>query len=324
MATKSLDNAFYVEDMTSLRYAIPFIKAAKKLLDKRVHLVYNEGIHQHKYNSIQGHMSRFLLVCQENEVEAVSYRDLVYEAIYARDFEVGSLFCVENVAKKIKCNKYYSFQHGFDYSALHKNEPNATYLVTEEHFKNDLNDLGVNALIQPIPLVFWDWDSYVEEMVLTNPHFKDGKIATLFYPEEGLEDLFRQVQSFLKSKGYKTYIKQRSKNQSVPSRYDNVFYDWSWYPTESIFLPMLADFSVGFGTSAYTDLVHLDRDFIDLSVPDYSRTYYKPQRKNLISILDSFYENFCKVDLRDVTLQEKLRDPCDYQKIKEFLAQVLT
>lgn len=312
-------NVFYIEDMTCLRYALPFIKMAKKLLDEDVPLVYNDIAYTHKYNSIKKYQQRFQEICEENSISLTTQRD----AVHIKRLKVKNLFCVENTSKEIEHENYYSFQHGFDYTGLHKNVQHATYLVTEQYFKDALEGFGLRALVQPTPTVFWDWDHHINEAVLASPHVKE-KIAMMFYPEVGHHDIFKQVKERLESSGYKTYIKQRLKNQHVPPEFENIFYDHVWYPSESIFLPMLSDFSIGFGTSAYTDLVHINRDFIDLSIPDYSKNYYKPERSNFISITNNFYENFCKLDLREITLKEKLANPCDYEEIKRFLLQVLT
>lgn len=313
------NNAFYIEDMTSLRYAIPFIKTAKRLLNEDVLLIYNDTAYTHKYNSIKRYQKRFQEVCEDNEISSITQRD----AVYIKRLKIKNLFCVENTAREIEHENYCSFQHGFDYTGLHKNVQHSTYIVTEKYFKDVIESFGLKAIVQPTPVVFWDWDYHIKEAVLTNQHINE-KIAMMFYPEEGHRDIFKQVKERLESSGYKTYIKQRLKNQQVPSEFENTFYDHAWYPSESIFLPMLSDFSVGFGTSAYTDLIHINKDFIDLSLPDYSRNYYKPERSNFISITNNFYENFCKLDLKEITLEEKLANPCDYEEIKRFLLQVLT
>jgi hypothetical protein len=105
--------------------------------------------------------------------------------------------------------------------------------------------------------------------------------------------------------------------------YENVFYDDLWYPTESILLPIISNFSVGLGTSAYTDLVHLNREFIDLSIPDYSKKYYKPQKENFTSISSDYYQNFCKLVHKEITLEEKLANPCDDLVIFDFLQRII-
>lgn len=315
---KMFNSAFYIEDMTSLRYAVPFIKTAKRLLNEDVLLIYNDTAYPHKYNSIKNNYDRLRNVCEENEINLMTQR----EAVYVKRLKIKNLFCVESTAKDIEHENYFSFQHGFDYIGLHKNASHATYVVTEQYFKAALEGFGLKVIVQPTPVVFWDWDYHVKEALSTNEHINE-KVAMMFYPEEGHHDIFKNIKDHLESLGYKTYIKQRRKNQPIPAEFENTFYDHVWYPSESIFLPMLSDVCVGFGTSAYTDLVHIDRDFIDLSIPDYSKNYYKPAKSNFASITNNFYENFCKLNLRKITLEEKLANPCNYEEIKSFLLQLI-
>lgn len=309
-------DVFYIEDMTSLRYAVPFIKAAKKLINKDVVLVQNSSMNVHKYNSIRKYQEKLENICQENEVNFIEASNLLEKKDVVRN-----LFCIENVSKQISCKNYYSFQHGFDWTGLHKDNLAATYIVTEEHFKVEIEKLGLKAIVSPHPVVFWDWSFYVERY---KTFLKEKPSATMFYPEEGYRDTFKRVHERLLSLGYDIYIKQRKKNQSVPGDFENFFYDDVWYPTESIALPLITDFSVGFGTSAYTDLIHINRNFIDLCMPDYSKKYYKPIKDNMITIMDNFVENFCSLSLKNVNLAEKIIDPCDQEKIKNFLYQVIT
>ena len=315
---KFVDNIFYIECMTSLRYAIPFIKTSKSLLSIEVLLVYNDSVNSHKYNSIKSHHEKLYKVCKDNEIQTISVREFKNEEV-----KVRNVFCVENTCKDIEYENYYSFQHGFDWASLYKDNKAATYIVTEEYFKNVIENLGLRAMVSPKPVVFWDWAYHVERIKSQSLNL-ENKTVTMFYPEEGNKDLFKKIHEKLKDSGYKIYIKQRKKNQLVPGEFSNIFYDDLWYPTESIFLPLISDFSVGFGTSAYTDLIHLNRNFVDLCIPDYSKKYYKPQVSNLISITNEFYENFCKLKFNEITLLEKLSDPCDSQKIENFLRQVFS
>jgi len=314
---ESIDNIFYIECMTSLRYAIPFIKTVKLLLSKDVLLIYNDSVNFHKYNSIKRHHEKLTKICKDNEVSSTSVSDFKNKKI-----KVRNVFCVENTCKVIDYENYYSFQHGFDWIGLHKDNKAATYIVTEQYFKNAIEDLGLRAIVSPKPVAFWDWNYHVEKSKSQSLNL-ETKTVTMFYPEEGSKDLFKKIHEKLLNLGYQIYIKQRKKNQLVPDEFNNIFYDDLWYPTESILLPIISDFSIGFGTSAYTDLIHLNRNFVDLCIPDYSKKYYKPQVSNLISITNEFYENFCKLNFNEITLSKKLIDPCDPQKIKDFLLQVI-
>lgn len=308
----NLEYAFYVECMTSLRYAIPFIKTSKKILGVNIILLYDESYKSRKYNSINTLLKNFKRIVEENEIETIDVSKVTPS--------INTLFCVENV-NKFKSKKVYAFQHGFDYKDWAKKNNQAIYLTTDSSYVDDLEKIGVNSIVQPTPVVFWDWDNNTRMLEKLNPS-KD-KSATLFYPEYGNHEIFEKIENHIKSLGYKTYIKQRTKNQPIPTKYENIFYDNVWYPSESIFLPIISDFSVGFGTSAYTDLIHIDRQFVDLSIPEYSKKYLKFNKNNFVTISENFYDNFCKVNLGHITLEEKLHNPNDYDKIRLFLEKIL-
>ena len=112
-----MNNEFYIEDMTSLRYAIPFIKTSKRLLDSDILLIYNDSVNSHKYNSIRNHYEKLLKICEENGIECINRREFKKNSV-----KVRNLFCVENTSKDIDCENYYSFQHGFDWAVLYKNK----------------------------------------------------------------------------------------------------------------------------------------------------------------------------------------------------------
>lgn len=306
-------HGFFVDDMTSLRYAIPFIKAARELVGVDVVLFFSDK--SDKYNSIRHHRPRFDAVCEENDIDPYNTHDIPA-------LEVDTLVCVENVTGGIAHKRCFSFQHGFDYRTLSKSVSGAVYLVTEDQFSRDLAGVGVPSMIQPIPVVFWDWDftvSFIEKTELLR-----DKSATMFYPEVGLHDAFSEVWTTLRKRDWVTYTKQRMKNQLIPNHIDLGFYDKVWYPSESIFLPMCTDVTIGFGTSAYTDIYHI-RPFIDFSLPAYSKDYYKPTSTNFKewpSPFSSALQDFCKGNIPQITKEDKLKNPCDSQQIEDFLRQV--
>lgn len=307
MASEKFENAFVVADMTSLRYAVPFIKACKRLLEKEVVLLYGEG--NGKYNSLSTWKSRLLEIAKEN--------DFMLQQV-SENLRVARLFCVENVTLGVEHQKCYSFQHGFDYTILHKNKSSSTYLVSENHFQKHLDSLDIKSIVQPFPVIFWDWNFNVQ-FAKQQEFLTDHPTVLMFYPEEGINELFKQVYDEISRRGYKIYVKQRAKNQSMPSYIENPVYDAAWYPTESVTLPISADFCIGFGTSAYTDLIHMGRDFIDLCVPSYSKNYYKPSAGNFHSIAEDFFEKFCTTDTRSITMNNKIDCPFDDQQIANFL-----
>lgn len=313
------DNVFYIEDMTSLRYAVPFIKTVKRLLNKDIILIYNDVARQEKYNSIKRYLERFQKICDENDVTSITHRDFLRD----NKLKVKNLFCIENISKDIDHENYYSFQHGFDYVTLYKNVKHATYIVNEQYFKQSIERLGIKAVVQPTPVVFWDWEYYINYSCNIG---LDIKTAMLFYPEKDSYYSFSLIYNRLKQLNYETLIKQRKKHINIPSEFSTSYYDEIWYPAESIILPIFSDVIVGFQTSAYTDLVHLNRDFIDFAISDESRGFYKPLSNNFRTMPIDFkaaYNEFINYKIPQLTKEQKIKNPCDYKKIKIFLEEVL-
>lgn len=315
METRSnIEFAFCVDDMTSLRYAIPFIKFSKKLLDVEVKLIYNSSRQTGKYNCITTLFDRFKEIIKENDIQVIDASGL--------RVEVKRLFCVENVVTSgIVYDKCYSFQHGFDYTKLAINNKQATYLMTDEIYAKDVKALGAKALVQPIPVNYWDWDYHVSFIKRIGLDEKN-KSVLLFYPESGLIELFGSVYDKFIKDGYATYVKQRKKNQTINQKFRVAYYDEVWYPSESTFLTMLADSCVGFGTSAYVDTLKIHRKFIDFAVPDYSKNYPKPVDENFTAIFDDYSQSVQQIDITKTT-KNKLQNPCLDIDIQNFLNEVL-
>jgi hypothetical protein len=324
MASKNIDNVFFIEDMTSLRYAIPFLKMAKRCLGIEIQLAFDSSYRSgqfnflinkfvEKYNSINIWINRFHSIVEENGIKVIDI------ANFSSSLSVHNLFCVENCFRKIDSKNCYSFQHGFDYINLHNSKINSIYLTHDDFAKYYLSDKGIACEPQPFPVVFWDWEYQMSKAKITNQ-----SCATLFYPENGYHDIFLDIYAEIKRKGYDIYVKQRKKHQSVPDIFQNVHYDFSWYPSESIVLPMISDFCVGFGTSAYTDVTSLNRQFIDLCLPDFAKSFHKPSLENFYCVKEDFYESFCRLQLKQVSTQDKIKVPYKQEEIDRFLIKVLS
>jgi hypothetical protein len=315
---QDLTTCFYIECMSSLRYAVPFVKTVKKLFNISIPLVYRKNKDNLKYNSIDFHEDRLKNISEENDLEIIEFG--------SKALTCERLFTVENVFTNVKFNSCLSFQHGFDWLTLTKKNKSATYLATDEHFQKQISNFGMKSLIQPIPVVFWDWEYNLKLIDLCGLDL-DKKHATLFYPQEGHHQQFSLVYEKLKQTGYNTHIKQRKKHQGIPTNFSLNYYDEFWYPTESIFLPIASDVSIGFETSAYTDLIHINRYFIDFCITSESRDFYKPPSSNLRVMSQDkkqAYEEFCNVKIPELTKEQKLQNPCDYEKIKIFLEQIMS
>jgi len=310
-------NSFYVEDMTSLRYAIPFIKLTKKLLNLDISLVYNSTFFTKKYNDINNDINkkRFLEIVTENNIHLIDSSK--------KSINSEIVICVENV-NKIFYKKLFSVQHGFDYVNLSKTNKLATYLVTEKYFSDELTKSGIKSLIQPFPISLWDCYYGLDKF----DFFIDKKTCLLFYIENDVyKNIYFDVQNHIKSLGFNTIIKQRKKHIPIPEAFDNKFYDQLWYPSESILLPVISDIIVGFETTAYIDLVHLKRNFYDFSLNSFVKNIYKPNNKNFIHLShdnEKSVEMFKSIELPSLSRKEKLGYQIDYKKIKIFLENIFS
>lgn len=310
---RTFDNVFYIEDMTSLRYAVPFVKAARILTGTNVVIAYDSMFNTKKYNTIPSHLTRLSSVFKENDIDYVDMKGKSISCLHA--------YCVENTIRQVNNEKLYSFQHGFDFTNLAKNNKSAVYLVTDKEVSLQIGKIGLISEVQPIPVMFWDWEFHLD--FIDKCEFNKKKSATLFYPEEDLNDFFRVVYDNIASAGYMTYVKQRRKNQAVPNGLETVFYDTVWYPSEAVILPMISDVCIGFGTSAYIDIVHLNRQYIDFAIPEYSKKYYKPTAELFTCISQDFYESLMNIKYKIISQDVKLHNPCDYSAIETFLRKIL-
>lgn len=312
----NLKNVFYIGCMTSLRYAIPFIKSTKKLLDVDVVLAYDSEMKNEKYNNINLNLKRLLEIVKENDISIIDISNV--------NLKTQVLICVENVVCNVKYDKIFSVQHGFDYYInLLKLEKNIVYLVQDSHHQAVLQDVGIESLIQPFPIIFWDWDYYVKYI---DENFSFKKSALIFYPEFNLEKQARQVYEFLKNENYDIYVKQRAKHQRVPEDLQKIIYDNVWYPAEAVFLSMMSDVVVGFGTSAYTDLIKLNRKFFDFCLTEESKKYWKPQQTNFFVLPENFDKSFPifteSICNNNVNLDKRFQNYSNFQ-ILNFLNNII-
>lgn len=263
MESEKFELVFHVRDMTSLRYAIPFIKFARTRMNLHVVLSYETS--NIKYNSIPKNCSKLAGIIHNNQLHAI---DITNHAISAR-----VLLCVEcQVNNNIRYDKCYSFQHGFDllYHA-HNSGIKTTYLVNDDHFKNVLLSKNVEAIVQPLPVILWDNDACFH--AFSHIRLLGSKVCTLFFPERSYVKEFKQVYNALIENGYTCVIKQRRKHQSVPSDFQHVYYDDVWYPTESIALPLNSDLVVGFETSSYLDLARCGIPYVNFMLSALDNSY---------------------------------------------------
>lgn len=259
---------YNVPDMTHLRYYMPLMAAIRRVRPDAQH-EFIVGVCTTKYNSIfrESNYRRYLEIIG-NACSSVTRPTCTYDI----------LFTVEGYNSVAVGQKTYAIQHGFDYrasaAACH---PDTIHIMSAQEYVTDLQAIvpGRTAVISPVPISMWDVGVTAAD---------EPRRATIFYPESGLHDIVSDVIAGLRSNDWHVVIKQRAKNQAVPDIGVAVHYDRDWYPCESIYLPVMSDVSIGFGTSAYTDLVPGGVNFIDIPIPDYSRAYLKPKHPCMIEL----------------------------------------
>lgn len=256
---------YNIPDMTHLRYYVPLVKALQRVAPGLRHEFVTVG-GTSKYNSVHrdGNFERFVEIVNELDVTITRGESNV-------PYDV--LFTVEGYNCGLVGRKIYAIQHGFDYHGSAPGcSPDTVHIMSAQEYADDLHSRipARQAIVSPLPISMWELEWTRCEMI------KGQRLVTIFYPENGLHDLVKDVVNRFRLEGWVVFIKQRAKNQSVPDLDVAVFYDRDWYPSESIYLPAMSDACIGFGTAAYTDLVPVGLNFIDVPVPEYSRSYLKP------------------------------------------------
>lgn len=312
--------ALLCEGMTDLRYFLPLCRAIRHLCnDIKIEMYYTFS---GKYNSIPRNFNRFLDVMKDG------FDYIVFKGIYEDDIKVSTdvLFTIENISdfnispgKKNKKSintsfsyrKRFCIQHGLDY--LNFASSDKEYIVTSSCYSDDLmSRFSCSSVTSEIPISFWDIEN---QLSLINKEIKDRfskKSVCIFYPEAGYHNEVLEIINFLIERKYNIIIKQRRKNQGLPKEYFNhrdisICFDDLWYPSESIISPAITGFTIGFGTSAYTELVPAGIKYIDVAIPDYSkpienyngdtsipinrRGYVKPTSDIFLCITENYVES---------------------------------
>lgn len=251
----------YVPDLTTLRYFIPLAEVASES-GREVTFIYNRN--REKYNGLKNDVNflRFQEICAENSW--LIARDDIGDSMTS-NFH----FTVENVGwSRVKHDKHLSIQHGFDYVALGSDGPPETVYIA--HSKVCADDIMKRhkreSFIPSTPISLWSWEKRRDfGMRWLSEKGIVGKIVTVFYPESGQHDLVRDIVDNLESEGYSCVMKQRTKHQGMRSHgMATHVYDSLWNPSESIFLPLCSELTVGFGSTAYADLVEAGISYVNI------------------------------------------------------------
>lgn len=267
--------AFYLPDATSLRYYIPLIRSLieRSCFDEyyvfytRRNVKYNGLYHANVFDACVRAMQLYIPSAVMIDVDADIHCSTECDALFT--IECGTWL------DTFSFGTHFAIQHGVDARlGLSKHSHKRTiYLVTSPIYID-----GCDVRYEVVsPISCWLHDSYV---LASNASY-----VCVFYPENGLNEYVITLCDMIADTfGLGVVIKQRSKSQRVPATNHTVMYDTVWYPSESIVVPLRSLVTVGFGTSAYTDLAHCGVPFVDVTVTDYSVLYPKPKLDNFLSI----------------------------------------
>ena len=256
--------------MTHLRYFVSLTRAISRLRPD-IEQTWLINHNTKKYNSLghPHHVSILNLLIAGLNVTLSDDRTCAYDIV----------FSVEGYeAHDIVASTHFALQHGFDYRlSAHTCKSDVIHLMVANDYCEDLLTLfpDKKAIASPFPISCWNMSWSRPSRPLQ---------ACIFYPEDGHHQLVTAVVEGLQSQGVTVSIKQRAKNQNIPDTLRSicdVYYDSSWWPSESIVLPLASDVTIGFGTSAYTDLIPMGVNFIDVPIPEYSQVYFKPKQQNM-------------------------------------------
>jgi hypothetical protein len=285
---------FAFNNLTYFKYYCPIIELLRYEKDIELIICYHRD--NSKYNGLKDDKNYEIfknILSSLNPVKIIPMTD--------SKIKCQVLFTVETVDRnRFEFRKHFAVPNGFDYVTLAKRAiSETTYLVSSMVYGLDLQERHkVKFEVPPLPVVFSNIQKQID--FAKNQTKTNKKIAFIFFPEVGFIRLVKRVIKYLKKKEFFVIIKQRKKSQLVPINIgaDLIVYDEIWYPSESIFYPLISKLVIGFGTGAYTDLCEVGIPFIDNAAPKYTRRggfYLKPSLKNFWYIDKRYYRNTKKI-----------------------------
>ena len=349
---EEMNIAFICEGMTDLRYFLPLYSGLNRhKIGINFYLYYTSS---GKYNSVDLNFKRFLSILESADFSdiKISHAENIDSSMF---FDI--LFTIENISdfnikpgkqnkKSIKSSfnyeKRFCIQHGLDY--FNFASESSDYIVTDKCYQDDLkNRFNSSSIVSKVPVSFWNIDDQINLIPKIFKDYMDKKSAFIFYPENGYHKEVLGIVNFLINKDYNIVIKQRRKNQGIPRPYYDhsnisVFFDDMWYPSEAVVLPAISTFAMGFGTSAYFDLIPVGIPYIDFALPEYSkniqkyngdesipinrRGYVKPSSK-IFSYIEEYTED-CFSEIERIEKDSPDRSFKDFnQYVDKFLKNLL-
>jgi hypothetical protein len=298
---------FVVSDMTHLRYFAPFTSSLSRLGFRTRWLLEIESA---KYNAINASKERVNFVCRLAETLGVSSVEK-----FNRTERGRCAITVETGTPNDKIIERYdnvvSMQHGFDYTVADRVQSSKIQYVMWDQLYVDhhrSSKLAGSYSVPDVPVTFWMPSDHCRLLA------GDGNIATIFYPEYGMQDLVDRACRYLTERSIRIVLKQRRKNQLIAAHHNaESVYDDIWQPSESIFYPSVSSVCLGFGTSAYTDAVPAGLTFIDCAMPSYSQTYPKPDDERFFSCTSETLEQTIEAALKNTSIKKEMSE-CDQDK----------
>lgn len=262
---------FIVQSLTDLRYLVPFSIATKRSIPDIEQTFLFSGISS-KYNGLA-----------RSENDAIARQIISSHCSVSHEYDPDVIYDVAvfvEVSDFSNCKKKISLQHGFDCVPLSKRiiSDSSAYVCASEMMRIHAENQGiVNAITSPFPVAFWSFENV-----------QYSNCVTVFYPDLGDNELASSIIDMILDHGIDVYVKQRKKHQKIKSRGTQV-YDSIWYPSECMVLPASSCFTIGFGSSAYIDLVPLGINYINVDIHSESypwNHFVHPIADNYVRITD--------------------------------------
>ena len=236
-----------VPGLTDLRYLMPVSRLMQRYMPD-VRQTFDIQRSSLKYNGLR-----------HDDNYAACLRIVEHWAPWASLDVIPEYDCViqVEVGDSLRARKRIAIQHGFDCAFLADRLRNVdAYVCGSRMMLGFARDLGIaNTVLSPVPVPFLTLDGVTPST----------GAAFVFYPDAGDVDLASEVIDRLLSLGRRVFVKQRRKHQPIRSGGEHV-YDDVWYPSEGIVGPASSDLVVGFGSSAYTDLVPIGIHYVNVDI----------------------------------------------------------
>ena len=295
---------FLLECMTSLRYIIPLAKRVRSAKpDAKISFYAKEN---RKYNCTKRNLNTLNQILKQFKGSEFKFFD---EKNIVTKIKTRVLFVVECVPSAEQghvfiYDKKYCIQHGTDYENFaSRADDKTTYLTTSSLYSSKINEAynsELKTIESNLPLSLWDIKDRDHQQLITfiqQNFLKDyEKSMCIFYPEHDYHKEVIDIINEFKDE-YFIFIKQRVKSQRIHPSIDStkntnikLVVDGRWYPSEAVIFPYVCDVSVGFGTTAYIDIVKSGSNFVDWPLPDYSKQYTKPLENKNFRVVSSHEE----------------------------------